>query len=165
MTSISLPFCPHPTITVAVAAHAAVLRVAGGRLCPWPSATALGRQPLLAGGAASRCHLVRRPAHEHCVHKWPPLRVGVALQVVAHAGAVLQEAAPTGRCCKRLPLRVAALVGGLGHSRSPPYRWPGRGRPPLQGAWPWPTTLAKGLAMADHPLSSLPSLQKCNKNA
>ncbi|RWW19991.1 hypothetical protein BHE74_00037289 [Ensete ventricosum] len=42
----------------------------------------------------------------------------------------------------------------------PPWR-----EPWLQPAWPWPTTLVKGLAMADHPLSSLPLLQKCSNNA
>ncbi|RZR79425.1 hypothetical protein BHM03_00005147 [Ensete ventricosum] len=46
-----------------------------------------------------------------------------------------------------------------------PYRWPGRGWPPLQGVWPWSVALAEGLAIANRPLSMLLSLRKRNKNA
>ncbi|RZS20129.1 hypothetical protein BHM03_00052597, partial [Ensete ventricosum] len=43
--------------------------------------------------------------------------------------------------CRRLNLRVAAPIGGLGHNRLPPSRWLGRGL----------TAPAGGLAMASHP--------------
>ncbi|RZS19338.1 hypothetical protein BHM03_00051736 [Ensete ventricosum] len=84
--SPSLPFCPHLVVAVA---HAVVLCVASGHLCPWLGAAALERQPLWAGGAASRGHLVRRSAHGCCDHRRLPLRVGIALQVTAPMGAVL----------------------------------------------------------------------------
>ncbi|RRT52319.1 hypothetical protein B296_00039047 [Ensete ventricosum] len=49
---------------------------------------------------------------------------------------------------------LATIVGGLGH----PYMGLGRGRPPLQAAWPplqvlwqWTTTPAWCLAVGDHP--------------
>ncbi|RWV94411.1 hypothetical protein GW17_00043050 [Ensete ventricosum] len=106
-------------MVAATTTYATMLHAAGGCLCPWSSAAALGQQPLRAS------------------------------DVVAPTGTVLQ---------------VAALVGGLGHIRSSPCRWPGRGQLPLQGAWPWLVTLAEGLVMAGHPFSSLPSLRKCNKN-
>ncbi|RZS21273.1 hypothetical protein BHM03_00053892, partial [Ensete ventricosum] len=47
------------------------------------------------------------PAYERCAHKWPSLRVGVALQATATTGDTLQAATPMG--------------GWL----------------PLHGAWPW----------------------------
>ncbi|RWW36686.1 hypothetical protein BHE74_00058273, partial [Ensete ventricosum] len=84
---------------------------------------------------------------------------GTTPQVVA-----LQAAAPAG-----VSLQAITVADGC------PYRgpWPQpivplsvlvRGRPSLQGAWSWPSTLVEGLTMADHPLSSLPSLQKRSKN-
>ncbi|RRT31898.1 hypothetical protein B296_00054735 [Ensete ventricosum] len=49
------------------------------RLCLWPRAATLGRQPLRAGDAASCSHLIRRPTHGHYASRRLPLRVGVML--------------------------------------------------------------------------------------
>ncbi|RWW36068.1 hypothetical protein BHE74_00058938 [Ensete ventricosum] len=64
------------------------------------------------------------------------------------------SAAPTGANHARgRPRMLAATpVRGLGRNRS------SRGWSALHGGWPWLATLAKGLAMADHPLSLLPLL-------
>ncbi|RRT41996.1 hypothetical protein B296_00019062 [Ensete ventricosum] len=68
---------------------------------------------------------------------------------------------PAGGCRNRLCPRAGI---------QPPPCW----EPWPQSAWPWVATLAKGLAMAGHPIkglamagrpSSLRSLQKYSKNA
>ncbi|RZS01085.1 hypothetical protein BHM03_00030883, partial [Ensete ventricosum] len=53
-------------------------------------------------------------------------------------------ASPYSRPCSQVPAApagwpqpTAPCAGGLGHNRLPPCRWPDRGQPPLQGAWPW----------------------------
>ncbi|RRT35086.1 hypothetical protein B296_00051027, partial [Ensete ventricosum] len=112
------------------------------------------RQPLWANDAALHDHLVRRPAHRRCAHRRPPLQV----------------ATPVG-----IALQAATLAGGFPCRRLAPAWGLGRSQPPLQGAWPWPAATARGMAVADRyykepgrgplPLSLLPSLRKCSKNA
>ncbi|RWV80844.1 hypothetical protein GW17_00057813 [Ensete ventricosum] len=71
---------------------------------PRLAATALVRQPLWAGDAASCGHLVCRPAHMRCARKRPPLQVGTVLhEVLAASGpTALVGDYPYGR----LPLQV-----------------------------------------------------------
>ncbi|RWV88932.1 hypothetical protein GW17_00048947 [Ensete ventricosum] len=62
------------------------------------------------------------------------------------------------------PATLAAPARGLVVACHP-CRWPSRSRSPLQEVWPCFVALAKGLAMAGHPLSSLLPLRKHSKNA
>ncbi|RRT32540.1 hypothetical protein B296_00045283 [Ensete ventricosum] len=65
-----------------------------------------------------------------------------------------------GRLCRRLLVAAPAALATAGR----PSKGVVRGRPPLQGVWPWLAALVEGLAMAGHPLYSLLLLRKCSKN-
>ncbi|RWW09037.1 hypothetical protein GW17_00027494 [Ensete ventricosum] len=111
----------------------------------WPL---VGAAPVASPRAADPCGFA---AGGRCPRG---LAVGVALQAAMPTGAYHPYGLATvDRAYRRLPpLRAGrsrsppmhrALVtasrpfaGGLGHSRPPPCRWPGRGRPPLQEPWP-----------------------------
>ncbi|RWW11513.1 hypothetical protein GW17_00024874 [Ensete ventricosum] len=108
-----------------------------------------------AGSITSHDHLVCRPTHGNCARRRPSLRVDAALQVIAPAGAVPQADAPTGAV-----LQATTPTGGALQAATPVGGCPRRGpwpqlTAPLQVAKRWSATLAEGLAVVGHPLSSL----------
>ncbi|RWW48497.1 hypothetical protein BHE74_00045426, partial [Ensete ventricosum] len=140
-----LPFCPYP-VAASATAHSKVLRATSGRL-----ARDRALQPLRVGDAASRGHLVRRPAHGHFARRKVP--VGDRhCRLAPRCRSSLPRALRCRRSplrvlrCRQLPLRVATPTRGLGHTRSPPCRWPSHGGGQAMAGRPY-----RGLAVANHP--------------
>ncbi|RRT66996.1 hypothetical protein B296_00011396 [Ensete ventricosum] len=113
---------------------------------PIGSGPAKGRLPLLAVGltwAVAPCGRpkVSRPCGHRAISDYargrlPPLRVGLgSIQPPPCRGPWPQSA---------IPAAGLAIVGC-------PYSRLGRGWLPMQGAWPWPVTSARGLVVACHP--------------
>ncbi|RRT69027.1 hypothetical protein B296_00006786 [Ensete ventricosum] len=187
---LALPFYPHPTTAiVAIATKRSCPRVAAlvcwgrhlGRppgpqahpraLCPQAAATTCWCR------AVSHCSYERRAVSDAHSQKdalalpfYPhPMIVIVATHamLLRAIGGCLCPWSGCFSCGRRAvdgrPSGWLPLQGALAITDCPLVGDQAMADYPLKGSWSWSATLIEGLAVADHPLSSLPSLQNHSK--